>query len=374
MAFAAIADPARRGQVLLRSADDLERAGESAAAAAMYEAALACQLPPATDVQARLRLAAVLRDADEWRRALSLLEGAGLDTLPATLACQVRLTTADILVLLAGDHAKAAALYADVIGQAPDETTRRWAMWGLADCAFVAGKYADATQEYRALAAAPLTSALDEPPVPPDQLGLAPPFVLTGLPEPAGADRPMGPDYAAFQLAEIEFRQAHMKQARQQFEALASASAHSPYANDALERSLLIATRFTGESPAEPRYLQALGAGDRGDLAEATRLLKPILSLGTQEPLADASALLLADALRRFGSADEAVQAYSNLPASFPDSDLAARAMLSAAQIIARDAARRDAALALYRALRERFPGTPEAAQAERCMDELARG
>jgi len=71
----------------------------------------------------------------------------------------------------------------------------------------------------------------------------------------------MGPTYGAYQLAEIEFRSGHVKAATQQFERLAKGHPNSEYANNALERALLLSTEFTGESPAEPKFIEALGLG-----------------------------------------------------------------------------------------------------------------
>ena len=361
-AFAAVTDAGRRSGTLVEIALSLEHSGDREGAVAVYEAALAGGLPDELGARAALRLAELHEGRGDWRRARQALEGALDADLPEHAAQQVRLALADILVRRAGEPEQAAELYEQVAARASDEDAARRARWGLADCAFVEGDYERAATEYRRLA--DMEDTPDAPP--PAPFG---PFadhrvhvLMVGAPP---APRPMGPVYAEYQLAEIAFRSGRFPQARRDFERLAREHPHSTHANDALERALLIATRFTGRSPAERQYVEAVKLLDRGEAEQARRILSRIFSLGPDEAPADAAALLHADACARFGEAAEAAEEYEQVARKFPDSPLAPEALLRGARLRSRLPGQREAALALYRRLMAQYPDSPEAGEAE---------
>jgi len=368
--FRALEGSEGQAMSLIQTASMLESRGDNSVALGLYEAAMRAALPAVVQGQVALRLAALHSGNGDWRRARDVLSVVDLEAVTANLASNVRLALGDVLILKAGDHESALPLYVHVLVNGDDEQSLH-AGWGLADCAFVAEEYAAAAKAYRELMAE--EPGRDAPPPPPFGGGMEP-FMFTvpgpGFFEP---ERPMGVAYGAYQLAEIEFRSERFGRARKQFEQLAKEHPNSRYANDALERALLIATEFTGESPAEPKYVEALRLVDRGKLEEAVRILKMIHSLGPDEPLADDSALLHAAALSRFGDLDEAAEAYEAIPRRFPDSPLAAGALVQAARIVAREPAGREQALAILRGVMVDFPESPESAEAELVIDGLKR-
>lgn len=370
-AFDAIANPIRRGQALARTAADLARSGDRSDAVAMYEAALGTALSPELNAQVALRLAALHAEDDNWRRARDLLADVDTDHLSGRLLDAVRLALADILVLRAGNFARAAELYAAVTAESAEPESRRHAAWGLADCAFVAAQYSQATAAYRDLIRPQRRPA--GPPVPPFGGAQGAPIMEFPYLDTLAPPRPMGPAYGAYQLAEITFRSGKFKQARQQFERLAAEHPNSAYANDALDRALMIAADFTGESPAEAKYIEALRLMDRGETDRASRILKMIFSLGPDEPLADDAAMFYANGLSRFGDRAEAAAEYEKMAEGFQDSPLAPEALLKAGRLRSRQPGDRDSALKLFRAVLAKFPDSPEAAQAELGIDDLLR-
>lgn len=366
-AFAAIADPVRRSSALLQSAAQAEEGGDWAAARALYQAAME-GAPGAIRAQAALRLAALYLAEEDWPAARDILESVDTADLNPRLADAVRLELADILVLGAGDYQRAAAIYAEVGARSADPASQRRAAWGAADCAFVAGKYSEAATAYRDLMSMEDRSAIPSALGYDDGTGF-----LTGSPGIEGPARPMGAAYAAYQLAEIEFRSGRFRTATEAFARVAQEYPDSPYANDALERVLLISSEFTGDSPAEEAYVKALRLVDQGALEPAGEALAPIIATGAQEPLADDAAMLWADALRRYGRVTEALDQYRELPRRFPDSFRALEAELKAARLLSRQPEGREEALARYRSVLSRAPDSPEAAEAQMGMDELLR-
>ncbi len=368
--FAAIGDATRRGQALVQTAAGLEQAGDGPIAAALYELALGATLPATLRAEVGLRLCGLYLAAEEWPRARDVLVRLSAEPLPGPLAVAIRLTLADILVLQAGDWQAAGELYSQVLVAPQSGEDQRHARWGMADCAFVAGRLAEAAQAYRDL----LKQETEAPPVPPMPLGggrTSPTWALSA--EAAVPARPMGPQWGALRLAEIEFRSGQFKQATADFQRLAAEHPAGPYANDALARVLVITTRFTGESPAEPKVLAGLILLDQGDLAGSARALRQVMSLGPDEPLADLATMLYADGLARFGDPSQAATEYEKLAAAFARSPLAPEALLEAARLRARQPEQREAALKLFRELQTRFPHSPEAAEAEIGIDDLLR-
>ncbi len=372
-AFAAIPDPAQRSFMLLRAAGDLEQQGDRKAARALYEAAERTPLGAGLAVQVRLRLAGLCREDGDWRRALEILDGLGPDLPSPALRAAALLARADLLALWAGDHRAAAELYLQVATEPVGQEARREAAWGLADCAFIAGRWEEATRAYRGLMGGAPAAVAEPPPPPPDNPFVPVPAVLLAADLRPARDRPMGNDYAAFQLAEIELRSGHIPAAKEQFSRLAAAQPQSRYAAGALGRVLLITTKLKGDSPCEGKYLQALCKVDRGEWEAALADLRLVSDLGPEEPLADEAALLAAQAVARFGSPQAAVEEYRRLVTRFPQSPLAPQALLQAARLTARLDGGRDDALRLFAAVREKFPGTPEAAQADLGVEEMGR-
>ena len=368
--FGRISDAGERGLALVEAAEGMARAGRAGPAADLYAFALEASLPPALRAQVALRLAATHSEAGAWRVAVHVLDGALEQCGSAVPVDTVALALADVLVLQGGDFQRAAELYAQVADGTADAAVREQAAWGLADCLLVAGRYEEAIAAFRSLPTMEVFPEQLQAPVP----GAIPQIeVFYPAPE-AASGRPLGRDYAALRIAEALFRAGRFDQAKQAFADLAGDYPDSPYRNDALDRLLLLSTEFTGESPAEARYVQAVAQVDRGELRPAIASLDLISSLGDEEPLGDDAALLKADALARFGDRDEAVEAYLSIPETFADSALSPRALLGAGGLRAGTEEGRGAAVAIYRRLQSEYPHSPEAQQARLRVEDLLRG
>ena len=365
-----IASSPELGPDLVQLGAELEYAGDRRGALAAYDALRKGALAPDMTAVMILRHSALLSQMGRWREAAEVLRGAPARGVSPDLANQVGLALADILVLQAADAEGAAELYVAVLTDSTIPEHRQAAAWGLADCSFAAGKYDDARLAYGEL------MDMEPPPQGPP----APPFaVIEGLvalprPDSPAPGRPAGRAYGAYRLAEIELRLGRTEQAARLFEQMAQDYPSSNYANDALSRRLLISSKFTGESPAEPKYIEALGLIDRGQANKADRLLDMISSLGPEEPLADAAALLRADARARFGAPLRAAELYVKLATRFPQSPLAPEGLLRAGRLAAGREGGREEALKLLRLVLTQYADSPEAAQAELEIEELLRG
>ena len=360
------------GALVASTAAMFEEQARPEAALALYEAAAEMPVEAAVYGQIADRRASLLLERGQWRDALDVLEAAVATDMPVALADSLRLKLGDVLALRAGDWEAAADWYATVAAESEDRQHRLHAAWGLADCAFVAGRYEEARSAYKALAPEALTAEDGPPPVPFETVIGPMASAFDGLRQ-TGLDRPAGPDYAGYQLAEIDFRTGEMKRAVEGFRQVASRYPDSPFANDALARELLIKSEFTGESPMEGKYIEALCLADRGESEKAQRLLSLIADLGPDEPLADDARFLQARTEERYGQAANASGLYVSLREKFPDSPLWPEALLRAAELVARDERERDVALELFRTVMAELPDSPEAARAELGIDRLQR-
>ena len=183
------------------------------------------------------------------------------------------------------------------------------------------GDYDQAQKAYaELLKAAPATE--DEPG---SAAPLNPRYAFPGRPYRRMTPLP-GEDYLAYQSAEMLFREGKIKEAEQAFAAMAQEHVESPYANDALERVLLV-RKFAGNPPGEEAYREGLKAYDRGEANLAEHLLATI----TAPPLGDAALLLLAEVQLWEDKREAALATCDALAARFPDSPLAAQALYRAA-------------------------------------------
>lgn len=375
--FESLGDVTARSLILSQTALDLDQAGDWPAARQLYELALNKDAPADVQALVALKLAAGLLAEGDWRSASAALQKALESPLSPKATLVLRLALADVRVLCAGDAAGAEELYRQVLAGAADSTDRLAARWGLADCFFVTGRYEEAIPAYQAFL--PSSGSREATLVPEGLAGvssslpLAPWGIRPMIGDLPRLPRPTGPDYAAFQLAQIAFRQGNRAKALEQFEALARSRPDSPFANDALSRVLLIRLDFTGESPSEAKYLEALQSLDRGDLDKAKRVLQMISSLGPDEPLADDAALLLAQGLARFGTSQEALHEYGELFRRFPESPLIPGALLEASRIGAGHAETRPQAVEWLRQIQARWPSSPQAGEADAELSKVLR-
>ncbi|MGQ9731649.1 MAG: tetratricopeptide repeat protein [Candidatus Zipacnadales bacterium] len=322
---------------LLRVGETLEFTGNPSHAARIYEAGVR-QSGTAMGLQLELaiRAAQSYLSAGQAREAEAVLRVAVAQASgPPELRERACFLLADLSLTLGGDIEAARATFAELSRQASQTDITVKAKWRLADCAFLAGDYDQATELYTALALAPPTVDFRMPPLPPgfprnSTPVLPPQLTLEEIPH---IDPRMSPAYAHFQIAECAFRMGDLEQAKALFAKVAEQYPDSVFANDSVERCLFISTHFTEQRPACEAYLTALRTGTTSKWEEAIQQLRGIIDQGAIEPLADDAAFLIAALLEAHGQDAQAATAFRELSETFPDSLLAPEALLNAARL-----------------------------------------
>lgn len=328
-------------RLLTRLASRFEQSERPRAAIQCYRRLLAGQ--PTSDYTAgtALRLAELLNQVGEWQEALSTLQSLDLKLLSPPLVSTVAIEIGDLLLRRAYRPADAIGAFELALQKSAIGRTALRARWGQADGLFALGKYEDALASYQQL----LTHDVpDEPEYVPG----AQPRRLAPLP---------GEDYVSYQQAEALFRQAK-PDAEAGFRRLAAEHPASPYANDALERVLLLQKMKT-DAPAAAAVREAIIATDRGDTAQAEQLLGSINS----PTLGDEALLLLARLQLQQGDRPKAIATLDRLAATFPKSTLAPQALYLAAMAYSLD--NRPETLNRLRALIAAYPDAPIAEEAQ---------
>lgn len=348
-------------QLLGRLASRLETAGHSDLAAACYERLLKEPLSPDYAAGVALHVAELKSQQGDWSAALVALAPLKADALQPEIGASVALQRGELLLRRAHRPADALREFNEVIELQPDSPLALKARWGEADVAFSLGKYDLALTAYHTLL---------------EQSGGGQGLEdAAGAPQAGFASRPRrmllpGEDYVQYQEAEALFRQGKDEEAAEAFRKFAATHAASAYANDALERVVLL-RKLQGNPPGAAEYREALTAFDRGDAARAETLLGGIKS----PPLADAALLFLGQALLWEGKKTEAVAALDQLPAQDATSPLAPQATYFAAMAFyprhkgdtcAEMQKRLEALVAAY-------PTSPQAEQAKLVLENLRR-
>lgn len=338
-------------------AERLEEGGHDAAAVVVYRALSAAVAEGVQRTALGGHIAELQARSGDWRGALETLSAPPPAGTPPELVAELQVQRADLLLRTARRPAEAEALYHGFAAQPAAGQTLR-ARWGLADCAFARGDYPAARTAYANLAQAP----------PPSSDGAASPQVfLSGF---AGQWRqpwrPPGADYVAYREAEMLFREGQYAKAREAFQGLSGRYPASPYANDALERLLLIPA-LTARPAGEEAYREALQAFERGGGKLAAELLGAI----DASPVAEPAWLLRAQVQDWQGDRSAAVQTLTELPRKFPDSPYAAEAWLQSAAWQAEE--NPAAARQQLQALLQRYPDAPAAEEAKVLLQALSR-
>lgn len=348
-------------QFLGRIASRLESAGHSDIAAACYERLLQEPLAPDYAAAVALHVAELEARQGDWRKALAALAPLKADALQPEVGASVALERGELLLRRGRRPTEALHEFNTAIELQPDSPVALKARWGEADVAFVLGKYDLALTAYRTL----LDQSGDA-----ERFGESPDVPQMGL-----ASRPRrmvlpGDDYLQFQEAEALFRQEKDEEAAKAFREFAAANSGSAYANDALERVVLL-RKLQGNPPGAAEYRDALMAFDRGDASRTKQLLEAIKS----PPVGDAALLFLGQALLWEGKTTEAVATLDQLVAQDATSPLAPQAAYVAAMVYY---ARRgsDGSAELQKRLETlvaAYPLSPQAEQAKLVLENLRR-
>jgi tetratricopeptide (TPR) repeat protein len=306
--------------LLPRIASRLEAAGHTEVAAACYQRLLREPLQADYAAALALHLSQLQQGTGDWRAALATLTAQKPDKTQPSVGAQLALERAELLLRRAHRPVEALGAYNQSIEVEPDGPFAVKARWGEADVAFALGKYDMALAAYRGLLGQGNNGApiMEDPGVNPG-----------GVP---GRSRRIvlpGEDYVALQAAEALLRAGKFKEADKAFRAVAKANAASPYANDALERVVLLGS-LQGNPAGAEEYLQAVSAFDRGDPDRAAQLLSGI----TAPPLADAALLMLGEIRLWEGKTPAALVILDRLTAADPPGVLAPQAAYLAAMAV----------------------------------------
>ncbi len=336
--------------VLSRAAGRLAAREQPELALPFYERLL--QSAAGDDVAAGMarRVADLQLRAGDWRGALALLqrtlEPARAGSLSPGQRAALALMLGDVLLHYARRPTDAVGAYELTIKAVPESLSARLARWGQADALFALGDYDQALEEYERLLNLPTVQDEGEPFGPPGRRA------SQSLPQ---------EDYVMFQRAEALLRQEQFAKAAEDFHKLAAMYAAGDYANDALQRVLLL-SRLQQDKAGAGAYVQAATAWARGE-AEAAAKTLDVLHGEPASPLADAALMLLAEIRVWQGDTGAAVAAYDRLLAQCPGSPLAARAAFTAAMLLCKQD--QPAAQARLQALTATFPETAEAEEAQ---------
>jgi tetratricopeptide (TPR) repeat protein len=335
----------------LRAASRLEMRGQPELALPLYEHLRRTQPDAELDVAVARRMADLQIKAGDWRGAQTtlqqLLRADGPGALPDARRAEVALKLGDILLRQARRPTDAVGAYEIAVKSSPDTLAARLAQWGQADALFALGETTQALEEYGRLLKLPAPQ------------GGA--YSVPGLPGSPGLGRLPQDDYVAFQAGEALLRQGQYAKAGEAFHKLAAADAASPYANDALQRVLLIG-RLQQDKLGAEAYLRALQAWAQGEAEVALQALAPLTD-GAAGPLRDVALMMLAEIRVWQSDTAAAVAAYDRLPAECPDSPLNPQAAFTAAMLLG--ASDRPAARTRLQALTQKFPDATEAEEAQ---------
>ena len=299
-----------------------------------------------------VRVAELQLRTGDWRAALATLKplvgAVSAGQFPADLRAQLAAQLGNVLLRYAHQPTDAIGAYEIAVQAAPQGYWARLAQWGQADALFALGEYAQALEEYDKLLR--LGQSPSEP-QPPGVPGMGRSRLGRTLPQ---------DDYVAYQRAEALLRQGKLPEAAPAFHKLAADHPDSRYANDALQRVLLV--QRLQQDPQGQAYLQALMAWDKGETDVVEKLLTALIAQTPPSGLLDVALLQMAELRAWQGDDAAAVAAYDQLPARCPTSLLSPGAAFAAAMLVAKTD--RAQALTRLKTLIEQFGEATEADEA----------
>ncbi len=121
-------------------------------------------------------------------------------------------------------------------------------------------------------------------------------------------------------------------------------------------------------------FFAALSARERGENAIALRRLDEMMRSYPQAQLAPESLLMRGQVLESDGKLDDAIAAYAEVPARYPNSPLLSRALFGQAKATETRDGMKPHVAGLYGQISQRYPGTPYATQAQERLAAIRRG
>jgi len=178
----------------------------------------------------------------------------------------------------------------------------------------------------------------------------------------------------AFLRAEILYFGGDMKQALKEYMDFLGANTKSPFANDVVDRLLLIDENNDNDGKplaaySHAEFLEFVRMSD-----SATAALRDLLKSFPNSQIADDAQIEIGDILSSQGKFPEAIEEYRILEARFPKSELVPVSKLKIAQLYSEKLREPDKAVAEYENTITAFPGTSFAAEARSQLQKLKAG
>jgi TolA-binding protein len=185
---------------------------------------------------------------------------------------------------------------------------------------------------------------------------------------------PVALERIAFLRAEVLYFGGDMERALKEYMDFLSANTGSPFANDVIDRLLLIDENNDNDGKplaaySHAEFLEFLGMSD-----SAAVTLRDLLKSFPDSQIADDAQMKIGDVLSSGGKFPEAIEEYRILEARFRKSELVPVSKLKVAQLYSEKLRQPDKAVAEYENTIAAFPGTSFAAEARSQLQKLKAG
>ena len=273
------------------------------------------------------------------KQAVATLEGAGGSMAPR-FETEARMLRAMILFEDLGDAAGALPVFESIAAQQREAgESDALVMVQAALCRAALGDFAATRTALEAVVGSS----------PPDSV--ADPFqVRRKKPRDLGAAR------ARYHLAELNVVEGKFPEASSEFAALAEEAPEDRFANDCLDRALVLNEAMMDDPAALQRYAAMVRARLRRDNAGAQSELEALVQQHRQSALAPIALLELAAALARDGKTELAMQRYDQILADHPKHRFAPRALEARGDLQMERLRRPDLAQASYERILMEYP------------------
>jgi|GEM_PF-3436810 len=178
----------------------------------------------------------------------------------------------------------------------------------------------------------------------------------------------------AYLEAEISYFRGNLTGALTEYKDFVSSNSESQFANDAIDRLLLIDENGDFDNKPLLAYSYAEFLEFTGTPDSSLSLLRELLRNFPNAKIADDAHMKIGDILRSKRKFAEALGEYRVIEETFPQSQLVPVERLKIAELYSEDLGERDKAVAEYEAVITAFPGTSFAAEARGAVQKLQSG
>jgi outer membrane protein assembly factor BamD (BamD/ComL family) len=185
---------------------------------------------------------------------------------------------------------------------------------------------------------------------------------------------PVALERIAFLRGEILYFGGDMERALKEYMDFLSANTGSPFANDVIDRLLLIDENNDNDGKPLAVYSRAEFLEFAGMSDSAVVAFRDLLKSFPNSQIADDAQMKMGDVLSSRGKFPEAIEEYRVLEARFPKSELVPVSKLKVAQLYSEKLREPDKAVAEYENTITAFPGTSFATEARSQLQKLKAG